>query len=69
MAAGKLKLKKMIGKGSADLKKWVGGAVGVGLIVLILTSCVAALHKKQREKGVLKEGFMDCGSGFCAPPP
>ena len=61
--------KKMMSKGGANVQKWMGGVVGVGLIALILSACVAAIHKKRRDEEGFKEGFMDCGSGFCAPPP
>jgi hypothetical protein len=61
------KLGKLVSKGGASVQKWMGGVVGVGIIALILTACIASIQKKKREEG-FREGFMDCGSGFCAPP-
>lgn len=56
-------------KGMKSMQKMMGGVVGVGLVLLIVTAAmVAAAPKKRNGGGMYKETFVDCGSGFCAPP-
>jgi hypothetical protein len=66
--AGKFKAaRRFVGNGASKMRQWLGGLVGIALIALIISACVVAMQKQKRQE-TYREGFMDCGAGFCTPP-
>lgn len=62
---------KFMRKGYDGMQKMLGGVIGVALVLLIISVSFASLVPSKKRNSMVghRETFVDCGSGFCAPPP